>query len=82
MKNIHILSTDKPSRLAYVGTHRLCFGEKYYPNTTYCKSKRMYSEKQMLDFAWFLLENVGQFSSDRNAHFEGKYLEMFKKKKL
>jgi hypothetical protein len=34
----------------------------------------------MLKFAWFLIENVGQYSCDRTAHFEGKYLEQFKKK--
>ena len=42
--------------------------------------ERMYSEQDMLKFAWFLIENVGQYSCDRTAHFEGKYLEQFKKK--
>lgn len=41
---------------------------------------KMYSEEDMLNFAWFLIENVGQYSCDRTAHFEGKYLEQFKKK--
>jgi hypothetical protein len=44
------------------------------------QAKRMYSEEDMLNFAWFLLENVGQYSCDRTTHFEGKYLEQFKKK--
>ena len=44
------------------------------------QSDRMYSEEDMLNFAWFLKENLGQFSCDRTAHFEGKYLEQFKKK--
>ena len=42
------------------------------------QSKRSYSEKDMLNFAWFLLTNVGQYSNDKIAHFEGKYLEQFK----
>lgn len=42
--------------------------------------EQMYSKEDMLNFAWFLLENVGQYSCDRTAHFEGKYLEQFKKK--
>jgi hypothetical protein len=41
---------------------------------------KMYSEEDMLNFAWFLVENIGQYSDDRAAHFEGKYLEQFKKK--
>jgi hypothetical protein len=44
------------------------------------QAERMYNEQEMLDFAWFLIENVGQYSCDRTAHFEGKYLEQFKKK--
>ena len=44
------------------------------------KQERMYSEEEMLNFAWFLLKNVGQYSDDKTAHFEGKYLEQFKKK--
>ena len=41
---------------------------------------RMYSEEEMLSFAWFLVKNIGQYSCDETAHFEGKYLEQFKKK--
>ncbi len=44
------------------------------------QDKKTYSEKEMLDFAWFLIENVGQYSDDEIAHFQGKYLEKFKKK--
>ena len=44
------------------------------------QQERMYSEEDMLNFAWFLKENLGQFSCDRTAHFEGKYIEQFKKK--
>jgi signal recognition particle subunit SEC65 len=44
------------------------------------QAERSYSEEDMLKFAWFLIENVGQYSCDRTAHFEGKYLEQFKKK--
>ncbi len=44
------------------------------------QDKNKYSEEDMLNFAWFLKENLGQYSCDRTAHFEGKYLEQFKKK--
>jgi len=40
----------------------------------------MYSEEDMLNFAWFLVKNIGQYSSDKTAHFEGEYLKQFKKK--
>ena len=43
------------------------------------QDKNKYSEEEMLNFAWFLLKNVGQYSDDKTAHFEGKYLEQFKK---
>ena len=42
--------------------------------------QRMYSEEDMLNFAWFLQENIGQFTCDKTAHFEGDYLKQFKKK--
>jgi len=44
------------------------------------RDKKMYSKEEMLNFAWFLIKNVGQYSDDRMAHFEGKYLEKFKTK--
>jgi hypothetical protein len=44
------------------------------------QQERSYSEEEMLNFAWFLIKNVGQYSDDRMAHFEGKYLEKFKNK--
>jgi len=44
------------------------------------QDKKLYSEEYMLNFAWFLKENLGQYSCDRTAHFEGKYLEQFKNK--
>ena len=44
------------------------------------QDKNKYSEEDMLNFSWFLIENIGQFSCDRTAHFEGKYLEQFKNK--
>jgi hypothetical protein len=44
------------------------------------QKEKSYSEEDMKNFAWFLIENVGQYSCDRTAHFEGKYLEQFKNK--
>lgn len=42
--------------------------------------EQMYSKEDMLNFAWFLQENIGQFTCDKTAHFEGDYLKQFKKK--
>jgi hypothetical protein len=44
------------------------------------QDKNKYSEEDMLNFAWYLVKNIGQYSCDRTAHFESKYLEQFKKK--
>jgi hypothetical protein len=41
--------------------------------------KHLYSEEDMLNFAWFLVKNIGQYSCDRTAHFKGEYLKKFKK---
>lgn len=65
---------------------------EHYPNTSpkwqymngliqnSLDAKKMYSEEDMISFAWFLVENLGQYSCDRTAHFEGKYLKQFKNK--
>ena len=44
------------------------------------QEKHLYSEEEMLNFAWFLVENIGQYSCDRTAHFKGEYLKKFKNK--
>jgi hypothetical protein len=44
------------------------------------QDKKLYSEEDMLNFAWFLVKNIGQYSSDKTAHFEGEYLKQFKNK--
>ena len=44
------------------------------------QQKQMYSEEDMLNFAWFFLKNIGQYSDDKLAHFQGEYLKQFKKK--
>ena len=44
------------------------------------QKERMYSEEDMLNFAWFFLKNIGQYSDDKLAHFQGEYLKQFKKK--
>jgi len=36
-------------------------------------------KEEMLNFAWWLSNNLGQYSCDEKAHFEGKYLEQWKK---
>ena len=40
--------------------------------------ERMYSEENMINFAWFLVKNLGQYSDDKLAHFDGMYLKQFK----
>lgn len=37
-----------------------------------------YDEKNMIDFAWWLTNNVGQYSDDELAHFNGEYLKKWK----
>lgn len=46
----------------------------------YNKSQEEYpfSEEDMIEFAWWLKENLGQFSCDRTAHFKGKYFKIWK----
>ena len=41
--------------------------------------EKVYSKRDMLDFAWFLFKNIGAYSDDRLAHFEGEYLKSFEK---
>jgi len=41
--------------------------------------KEMFTKKDMLDFAWYLVENVGQYSCDKTAHFKEEYLNDFQK---
>jgi hypothetical protein len=40
--------------------------------------ERSYSEEDMINFAWFLVKNLGQYSDDKLAHFDGMYLKQFK----
>lgn len=41
-----------------------------------------FTEEDMLNFAWFLFENLGQTSSDKHAHFKDKfYLNQWLNKK-
>ena len=36
-------------------------------------------DNEMIEFAWWLLSKLGQYSDDKVAHFEGRYLEQWKK---
>ena len=38
----------------------------------------MYNKNDMLDFAWFMFENLGEWTDDREAHFNGMYLDKWK----
>ena len=39
----------------------------------------MSAEKQMIDFSWWLVNNLGRFSDDMQAHFNGEYLNIWRK---
>ena len=45
----------------------------------WCKDKK-FTEEDVLKYAWFLVENIGQYACDKTANFDGKYLEQFKNK--
>lgn len=36
------------------------------------------SDDDMVEFAWWLKENLGRFSCDRTAHFKGEYFKLWK----
>jgi len=57
MKNIHVLSTDKPSRL-YLTTHEYIFEEGYSLSTDECQNKHIYitSDEEIKKGDWFLLD--------------------------
>lgn len=78
MKQETLEEAKKYAELSYYGDEVDAFvrGAKWQQE----QNKKMYSEEDMLNFAWFLKENLGQYSCDRTAHFEGKYFEQFKKK--
>ncbi len=39
--------------------------------------KDSFSREDMIDFAWWFVRNAGQYSDDRIAHLEGKYLDKY-----
>lgn len=43
------------------------------------QQERMYSEEDMLNFAWWLHKNIGQYTDDKTAHFEGLYFDKYLK---
>jgi hypothetical protein len=60
MKNIHVLPTDKPSRL-YLTTHEYIFEEGYSLSTDECENKNIYitSDEEIKEGDWYIsiLEN-------------------------
>ena len=40
---------------------------------------KLFTVEDMLNFSWWLNKNLGQYSSDENAHFELKYFNQWKK---
>jgi hypothetical protein len=61
MKNIHILPTDKPSRL-YLTTHEYIFEEGYSLSTDECENKNIYitSDEEIKEGDWFLCLDNGK----------------------
>jgi len=43
------------------------------------QQKQLHSKDDMINFAWWLTRNLGQFSDDKDAHFKGKYFDMWAK---
>ena len=43
------------------------------------KTIETYTKEDMIQFAWWLSQNMNQYSDDEHAHFDGKYFEMWKK---
>jgi hypothetical protein len=39
--------------------------------------KDSFSREDMIKFAWWFINNTGQYSSDESAHLEGKYLDKY-----
>ena len=60
MKNIHVLSTDKPSRL-YLNTKEYIFDNEYSLSTDECQNKHIYitSDEEIKEGDWFL-EKAGR----------------------
>ena len=56
MKNIHLLPTDKPSRL-YLTTHEYIFEEGYSLSTDECENKHIYitSDEEIKKGDWYYL---------------------------
>lgn len=40
-------------------------------------AKDSFSREDMIKFAWWFVRNTGQYSDDRTAHLEGKYLDEY-----
>lgn len=72
----------------------LLFGERYgqvgsaaelpmFKEAEYKETEKTYSESDMINFAWFLIEKLGRFKTihDKIAHFQGEYLNEFENKK-
>jgi hypothetical protein len=57
MKNIHVLSTDKPSRL-YLTTHEYIFEKGYALSTDECQNKNIYitDDSEIKEGDWYLVE--------------------------
>ena len=39
----------------------------------------MSADKYMIDFSWWLVKNIGKFSDDMQAHYNGEYLNIWRK---
>jgi hypothetical protein len=57
MKNIHVLPTDKPSRL-YLTTHEYIFEKGYALSTDECQNKNIYitDDSEIKEGDWYLVE--------------------------
>ena len=47
--------------------------EKYHAQF----EEEKFSHKEMIEFSWWLIDNLGAYSDDKHAHFEGKYVDIW-----
>jgi hypothetical protein len=71
MKNIHLLPTDKPSRL-YLTTHEYIFEEGYSLPTDECENKNIYitSNEEIKEGDWFTDDNNSLKRSYKLSHVQ------------
>ena len=71
MKNIHVLPTDKPSRL-YLNTKEYIFEKEYSLSTDECQNKHIYitNDEEIKDGDWFVVKLFKITGESDGLHIE------------